>query len=252
MIRSLIKGQMRLSNKFDAYFLPEKYRVHGFQHYRNYLVPKHLQPNLTIYDVGGGKRPYINAEQKKAFNATVIGLDIDRDELDRAPEGLYDRTICADIAKFEGNQDADLLICKAVLEHVEDVEGAFNSIASILKPGGLALIFVPSKNAIFARLNVVLPQKMKKTILHTIFPKTVGVQGFPSYYNQCTPRDFKQLAKNNYLSVEEEYYHYISDYFSFFFPAYFSWRLWILLFQSFYREQAAETFSFVLKKDEKT
>ena len=47
----------------------------------------------------------MSAEQKKAFNATVIDLDIE-------PEYLYDRTIGADIVKFQGSQDADLLICK--------------------------------------------------------------------------------------------------------------------------------------------
>lgn len=251
MIRSLLTSQMRISHRFDNY-LPEKYRVHGFQDYRQSLVPKYLKQDLTIYDVGGGKRPYINAEQKKALNATVVGLDIDRDELDKAPEGLYDRTICADIAKFQGSQDADLLICKAVLEHVRDVEGAFNSIASILKPGGLALIFVPSRNAVFARLNIILPQKMKQRILYTIFPKTVEVQGFPSYYNKCTPREFKQLAQSNRLAPIEERYYYISDYFSFFFPAYFVWRVWVWLFQNLYKEQAAETFCLVLKKNDPT
>ena len=33
--------------------------------------------------------------------------------------------ICADITRFKGGGDADLIICQAVLEHVKDVEGAF-------------------------------------------------------------------------------------------------------------------------------
>jgi 2-polyprenyl-6-hydroxyphenyl methylase/3-demethylubiquinone-9 3-methyltransferase len=247
MIRGLINSQMELSSKFDTY-LPNKYSIDGNSDYQKFLVPKYLKQNLTIYDVGGGKRPYISLKQKKDLNATIIGLDIDREELDKAPDGSYDRTICADIAKFEGNRDADLLICQAVLEHVADVESAFSSISSILKPGGLALIFVPSKNAVFARLNIILPQEVKKTILYTIYPKMSQGQGFPSYYNKCTPKEFKQLARENDCDPIEENYYYMSSYFSFFFPAYFAWRLWILLFHRIFQEQAAETFSLVLKK----
>lgn len=250
MLRSFINSQVKLSYKFDT-LLPNKFSLDGNNDYKTSLIPQYLKKNLTIYDVGGGKRPYITLEQKKALNATIIGLDIDQDELSKAPEGVYDQTICADIAKFQGNQDADLLICQAVLEHVQDVEGAFSSISSILNPGGIALIFVPSKNAVFAQLNIILPQEVKKTILHTVYPTMKEGQGFPSFYNKCTPLEFKELAKSNHLSILEERYYYMSSYFSFLFPVYFVWRLWILLFHSFFKEQAAETFSLVIKKNDK-
>jgi 2-polyprenyl-3-methyl-5-hydroxy-6-metoxy-1,4-benzoquinol methylase len=58
-----------------------------------------------------------------------------------------------------------MLLCKAALEHVGDVEQAFAAFASILKPQGLALIWVPSRHAAFARLNMALPEKMKRNIL---------------------------------------------------------------------------------------
>lgn len=250
MIRKLINSQIWLSYKADS-FLPSKYNQDGNSDYIKSLVPNYLKENLTIYDVGGGKRPYLSYEQKKALKAKVIGVDIDQDELNNAPEGTYDETICTDIAKFRGNQDADLLICQAVLEHVQDVEGAFEAISSILKPGGLALIFVPSRNAVFAQLNLLLPQETKKAILHTIYPKTVEGQGFPSYYNKCTPLDFKKLANSNDLSPVEERYYFVSHYFHFFFPAYLVWRLWTLMFHFLFKEQAAETFSIVFKKGDR-
>jgi len=140
------------------------------------------------------------------------------------------------------------VLCQAVLEHVKDVENAFAAISSILKNGGLALIFVPSRNAVFARLNIILPQNVKKAILHYVYPNTARDQGFPSYYNKCTPLEFKQLARDNNFSVIEERFYFKSGYFTFFFPAYLVWRLWILLFHFLLKEQAAETFSIVLKK----
>ena len=84
---------------------------------------------------------------KERLGLRGTGLDIDADELARAPAGTYDETICADITEYEGKGQADLVICQAVLEHVANTEQALRSIASCLKRGGVALLFVPSRNA---------------------------------------------------------------------------------------------------------
>jgi len=248
MIRSFINSQRWLSRNFDR-LLPMKYRLHGSEDFIKALVPKYLRENAIIYDIGGGKNPYLSPDRKKCLNATVFGLDIDKKELCQAHEGSYDKIICTDIGTYQGNSDADIVLCHAVLEHVKSTNNAFKAISSILKPGGLALIFVPSRNAVFARLNMLLPQNMKKAILHTIYPKTVRNQGFPSYYDKCTPMEFRKLADSNNLHVVEERFYFISSYFSFFFPAYLLWRLWVLLFSFIKKEQAAETFALVLRKD---
>lgn len=251
MLRALLRSQTWLSREFDKR-LPEKFRIDGNRDYIDRFVPGFLGTNLTVYDVGGGKRPYLSIDRKKELNATVVGIDIDAGELDRAPSGAYDQTIVHDISNYRGSNDADLLICQAVLEHVSDVEGAFAAISSILKPGGIALIFVPSRNAAFARLNLILPQKLKQRILYSIFPQTKDGQGFPSFYHKCTPRDFKQLAEENGLLVTQARYYYTSAYFSFVFPAHLCWRLWVLFFSAVCAEQAAETFSFAMRKTELT
>ena len=247
MFRTLINSQVWLSRKFDNW-LPALYRVDGNRDFVDSLVPAYLGPGLTIYDIGGGKNPYLSPEEKARLQARVVGLDIDQDELDQAPPGAYDEIVCADISKHRGDGQADIVICQALLEHVRDVESAFAAIASCLKPGGQALIFVPSRNAVFARLNILLPQKFKKALLYTIFPKTRRDQGFPSFYDNCTPNAFKRMAAANDLSLIEARYFYKSSYFSFFFPLYLLWRLWVILFRWVRGEQAAETFSMVLKR----
>jgi SAM-dependent methyltransferase len=251
MLKKLINSQIWLSRSFDK-LLPHKYRIDGNQDYINSLVPKYLGKNITMYDIGGGKRPYLSVKEKEELNAIVVGVDIDGDELSRAPLGAYDEVIISDISKYKGYAKADVLVCQAVLEHVKDVERAFEGISSALKPDGLALIFVPSRSAIFAKLNVLLPQKIKEYILYLIYPEAKEDQGFPSYYNKCTPEEFKRMAAKNGLSVIEERYYFISNYFSFFFPAYLVWRIWVLLFSLLYGDQAAETFSLVAKKMDNT
>ena len=49
------------------------------------------------------------------------------------------------------------------------------------------------------------------------------------------------------LEVEEERTYFITDYFSFFFPAYFVWHIWILLFYLIAGDQA-QSFCMALRK----
>ncbi|OGT01359.1 MAG: hypothetical protein A2143_08750 [Gallionellales bacterium RBG_16_57_15] len=203
---------------------------------------------MKIYDVGGGKQPFVGTEKKAALCLNVVGIDISQSELDRAPVGGYDETVCADIANVHGVGDGDLVICQAVLEHVRDTEGAMRSIASLLKPGGTALIFVPSRNAVFARLNILLPENIKRKILYGVYPAARAAQGFSSFYHKCTPNDFIAMAKQNGLAEIESRYYYISSYFSFLFPVYLIWRVWVVLFKAIAGHQAAETFSIAFVK----
>lgn len=166
----------------------------------------------------------------------------------RAPAGAYDETLACDIAKLVGRRDGDEVICQAVLEHVKDTENAFKAMASLLKAGGQALIFVPSRNALFARINLLLPQGMKESILYGIYPSTRESQGFPSFYHRCTPRDFARMAHENGMAVEHARYYYKSCYFEFFFPAYVLWRLYQGIAVLLIGNQAAETFSMVFAK----
>ena len=247
-VRKFIDLNIKLSMRFDKLFFPPSLLVDGNNDFAIDMVPTYLRRGLKIYDVGGGKSPFIDLDQKIAQGLYVVGIDISQKELDRAPIGSYDEVVCADIAAFKGNGDGDLVICQAVLEHVRDVDGAFKSIASLLRPGGAALIFVPSRNAVFARLNLFLPQKLKEKILYGIFPSTQAAQGFPSFYNKCTPNAFRTLMKDNGFRDVEVRYYFISTYFTFFFPLHFVWRIWILVFRCLRGGQASETFSMALLK----
>ncbi len=237
-----------MSRWFDITFMPSEYLIDGNRDFIENVAPAHLRENLRIYDVGGGKQPFVSIKDKKELNLTVVGLDISNTELDNAPNGAYDQTICADIADISGCADGDLVICQAVLEHVRNTEGAIKSISSLLKPGGKALVFVPCRNAIFARLNIFLPENVKKKLLFYIFPSARSAQGFQSFYHMCTPNDFVRLANLNDMNVLESKYYFTSNYFSFLFPISFIWRMWIILFRFVYSHQAAETFIFVFQK----
>ena len=248
LFRKFVDFNRRLSKYFDSHFVAAAYCVDGNRDYKDNLVRHYVSVGCTIYDVGGGKGPFFSLEEKENLKLNVIGIDISNAELSRAPEGAYDCIFASDIAEVEGGGDGDVVICQAVLEHVQDTEGAIRAISSLLKEGGLALIFVPCRNALFARLNMLLPQKIKELILYSIYPSTREAQGFPSYYLRCTPRDFAGMANNNGMDVEVEKFYFKSSYFEFLFPVYVLWRIYQWVAVRLVRYQAAETFSMVLVK----
>lgn len=248
-VRRFVQSQARLSRHFDQ-CLPALYSVDGNYEFRTgyALALLRTRNNPVIYDVGGGKNPYLTADVKQQLNATVVGLDISQQELDLAPANTYDRVVCADLMLYTGKHDADFVICQTLLEHVRDVPQAFRALAGMLKPGGMLLVFVPSRNAVFARLNLLLPESLKRRILFSIFPQTRRDQGFTSYYDHCTPADFHQMARDNGLAVADCRLYYCSMYFSFFTPLHILWRIWIVLFKALDKSAAAETFAMALTR----
>jgi len=246
-VRKLIRFQTWLSFSFDR-LLPRRFRIDGNREFVDSVIPQNVQPGTVVYDLGGGKNPVIGPRRKAELGLRVTGIDIDSGELEAAPAGSYDRIECADITSYRGNGDADLVICQALLEHVRDNDGAFRSIASILKPGGRALVFVPSRNAVYARLNLLLPEKWKRRILFAVFPEMQRDHGFAAFYDQCTPEGFARISRRHGLVTEERRVYFQSDYFRFCLPLHAIWRLWMLIFQALAGAAASETFTLVLRK----
>jgi SAM-dependent methyltransferase len=242
-----VQSQIFLSNKFDS-LLPAQFVLDGNCSFRLDFAPRFLKPNLVVWDVGAGKHPLIDVELKRRLGLKVVGLDLSESELARAPEGSYDEVVVTDITGFRGTGTADLVVCQALLEHVRDTEAAIRAISTILKTGGLALLFVPSSNAAFARLNRLLPDGLRKRVLRTLHPQGGDRQGFPAYYDRCIPDDFRRLADHSAMSVIDCRTYYTSSYFEVLFPLHLLWRAWILLAYRINRERFAETFSMALQK----
>lgn len=242
-----IASQVALSGALD-HLLPHSFRVDGSKDFKRRIVPNYLRPNLIVYDVGGGARPCIDLETKRRLNLTIVGVDVDDEEFAKAPIGVYDKIVVSDIAACALEGVADLVICKSTLEHVSNTEAALAAMGRILRPGGTLLVFVPSRNALFARLNLVLPENVKNRLLSTFFGQKAEHLGFPAKYDRCTPRDFRRFLSSQNLEVEQLNTYYISSYFSVVFPLYVLWRLWIVAYRALAREQAAETFAVIARK----
>lgn len=248
ILRAFVQLNIRASLALE-HLLPAYLRTDGNQYFLNSILPGALIKNSKIYDVGGGSRPFVQLHQKQNLNLHVIGLDISREELSSAEQGAYDDIIVADLCTFRGRQDGDQIICQSVLEHVPDVSAAIEGLASIVKPGGKVWLFAPSRNALFARLNLLLPENVKRQILFTFFPeKAMGHDGFPAFYNCCTPHEIALIATAHGFEVEQKGTFWVSSYFRAILPAYLLWRLYQFTAWLFVRDNACETFYFVLRK----
>jgi trans-aconitate methyltransferase len=248
--RQLVASQVALSRAFDR-LLPQSFRVDGSKDFKQRIVPSHLRPGLVIYDIGGGGRPCVDMETKRRLGLTLIGLDIDEDEFTKALPGLYDHTIVADVTSYQQEEVADLVVCKSTLEHVSDTGAALAAMARLLRPGGTLLVFAPSRNALYARLNLLLPEHLKRRLLSALMPGQADHLGFPAKYDHCTPRHFCRSIAGQGLEIKELRPYYISSYFSIIFPVYVVWRAWILAYRAVAREQAAETFALIARKPER-
>jgi SAM-dependent methyltransferase len=248
MIRRFVTWNRALSKAIDRRFFVTMIED-GNRDFNEDFAWRHLKNHRgTLADIGSGKQPFLENEHKYRSNWCVIGLDISQSELDRAPKNSYDETVCSPIETSPLSNVADAFVCQAVLEHVADNELAFNRLCELLKPGGIGLIFVPSRNAVFARLNLMLPESVKRRLLFYFFPESSYAQGFRSFYHRCTPKQFMDLAQKNGLDVVETKTYMASSYFSFFAPLYVVWRLWQVLFQALAGTQAAETFCMAVRK----
>jgi 2-polyprenyl-6-hydroxyphenyl methylase/3-demethylubiquinone-9 3-methyltransferase len=248
--RQLIASQVALSRAFDR-LLPGSFRIDGSKDFKQRIVPSYLRPGLVVYDIGGGARPCVDLETKRRLGLKVTGVDIEDEQLAKAPRGLYDRTIVTDITTYQERNAADLVVCKSTLEHVRNTETALATMARLLNPGGTLLVFVPSRNALYARLNVLLPQRVKMRLLSAFMPDRADHLGFPAMYDHCTPRDFCRFAASYGLQIKELRPYYISSYFSVVFPVYVLWRVWILAYRAVAREHAAESFVLIACKPER-
>jgi SAM-dependent methyltransferase len=249
LLRRFIALNQRLSWGTDRLLLPDSMRVDGNRDFKVSVVPGVLRSGLRINDLGGGSNPHLDHKTKAELGLSVVGLDISEAELLAAPPGRYDRVIAADLCTFRGLGDADLVICQATLEHVPDNVGAMRAIAETLAPNGIACIFVPSRNATFARLNLILPESVKRRLLFALFPqKALGHDGFKAHYIHCTPAALERLARENGQDVVERRLYWVSSYFAILTPVFLIWRLCQGLFRLVAGAQAAETFVLVLRR----
>jgi ubiquinone/menaquinone biosynthesis C-methylase UbiE len=192
---------------------------------QQYLSQKKDQ---IILDVGGGRECSFSAS--KPADARLICLDISLEQLENNMDA--DVRLLADATEAIPLPDAsvDLVVSRAVMEHLESPKAFLQHSFRVLKPGGYAIHVFPCKFAPFAMINGFLPPALSRKILFKFQPGMKGKGGFPAYYRKCYYTGIKKIfTEAGFIITDMQLFHSQSIYFDFFLPLFLLVALYEIL-----------------------
>jgi SAM-dependent methyltransferase len=254
-LRGWVRAGIAINCRMSAYAdrLAQRWagRTSGMEDFSTRVLPGLLRPGMRVLDVGGGRAPCLNAATVQRLGLHVTGADISPGELSSAPAGSYHATIVGDVGAELVPVSYDLILSRAVLEHVADTRVAITNLAAALAEGGVMAHFIPCGNAPFAVLNRLLGERRSQRLLWSIYPETVGIAGFPAFYRNCVPSRMAALCRENGLEFVDLQPFFASDYLRFCAPAHVLDMCRQVLLQALGATDFAETFVIVARKPAK-
>lgn len=202
----------------------------------------------TVLDVGAGKQWHFTPTLKSP-GVKLIGFDIDIAEM--SDNALLDQKISGDACESLGvsDQSVDLIMGRAVIEHLHDTASFLTSANRALREGGRLIVTFPSRYAPFAVLNRILPRKISHWLLSHLVPNSVGILGFEAFYDRTSFHEFKQILIDAGFEIEREYASYFSSsYYRFFAPLFVVGLAYDYLCYALGNPRLASYFMFVAKK----
>jgi SAM-dependent methyltransferase len=177
-----------------------------------------------VLDIGGGKecpfRAYLDAPREQL----VVALDCSEAELRHNLQ--LDHKVVADAAAAGfpfRDGSVDVLVSRAVVEHIRDNAAFLENCAAVLRPGGRMIHAFSGKYAPFALLNQMLPNEVTRHLIGYLHPewREEGNYGFLAFYDRCYCSAIEDLLnRNGFVNVRFTLFYYQSIYFTFFFPLY--------------------------------
>jgi SAM-dependent methyltransferase len=147
-----------------------------------------LPAGATVLDLGGGRRCVYAGSVEPPGRVRLVAVDVSAEEL--ALNGDVSDTRVADVAAGLPMPDGsvDLILSRALLEHVQGVPAAIGHMARVLKPGGVALHLVPCRYSLFGLAARLLPFGPLVRLVHLVMPWTREQVEFPVVYDHCYPQ----------------------------------------------------------------
>jgi SAM-dependent methyltransferase len=164
--------------------VPPRYRDPWLQPFWSLIEPA-LVPDVSILDVGSGRKPALGADERPA-RCHYVGLDISRKELDAAPRGSYDDVVVGDLAQriVDLEKRFDVVVSWQTFEHVKPLSAALENTRAYLRPGGSLVAQLSGRYAAFALVARLVPQRVGVWAMQRLLgrePETV----FPTSYDAC-------------------------------------------------------------------
>lgn len=206
--------------------LKKKYFKSSEHPYRKYesKIESILNDSDTILDAGCGRTaPILRKFSGKA--QTLIGVDLE-DPKEDIGEVKY---IKGDIASIDIPENSvDLVISRAVLEHVSDPDSVFKEINRVLKPGGSFIFLAPNLGDYVSLISKIIPNKFHKQIVSKVEGRKMD-DVFPAYYKANTYSSIKKLSRKNGFEIVE--FQYLGQY-----PAMFMFNSLLFMLATIYEK----------------
>lgn len=220
MLRTFFDFNRRFSNRVERR-LPQA-REELFETYET-TVARYMtaRPGQLVVDVGGGRACPFAKYRRPGDGTRIVAVDISAEELalNRDVDETRVANIMHDLPFADG--EADMVVSRAVVEHLRDVEAFIATGTRVLKPGGFFIHVFSARYAPFAVLNRFLPDWFSQRVLYFFHPTHAGIGGFPAFYDRCYPSAFTNLLDKHGFELEEcRITFYQSRYYNFFFPLY--------------------------------
>ena len=191
------------------------------------------RPGQIVLDIGGGKEcPFLPFVDPR-FGHLIIALDLSDEELRHNRQ--LDHKIVADAAAHGfpfRDGSADLVVSRAVVEHIRDNAAFFRNSAHVLRPGGIMVHAFLGRFAPFALMNQLLPNRLTRRMIDYLHPEwqEEGNYGFLAFYNRCYFSAIKDLLdRNGFTNARFNLLYYQSIYFNFFYPLFILMLLYDLI-----------------------
>jgi len=194
-IKSKLKSIMKVSAMLTSKEIQKKYFKSSDHPYRIYesQIESILSESFTMLDAGCGRTAPILSKFKDRAQV-LIGVDLEE------PTEMLDgiKYIKSDISDINvPSSSVDIVISRAVLEHVSDPDAIFREINRILRPGGSFIFLVPNLFDYVTIASKIIPNEFHKTIVSKTEGRKVD-DVFPAYYKANTFNAIKRLCKNEF------------------------------------------------------
>lgn len=223
MIKAFVSANRRLSRWLTPDHQHESNVFYMFAKVAAQIIA--LPTTRTVLDAGAGASWFFDDHFKRAHKIRLIGVDIDAGEM-ALNDSLDERhvgSVCDALPVRAGSVDA--ITAYSGVEHFPDNQAFLRNCFEALRPGGRFIAQFPSRYALFATINRLLPQKLAHAVLFTLRPGTEGHMGFRAHYDRTNYSAFKAMAEAEGFEVEYHLPGYYDAYFNFFTPLFLVWQL---------------------------
>lgn len=198
----------QIQELINKYFPPE---THPYRVFESTILDR-LGPSDTVLDIGCGRTaPVLRKLKGKA--GKLVGIDL----VDFVVEDEDLSLIQNSVSEISGVGDnaVNLAYSRSVMEHIGEIDAAYEEVARVLKPGGVYVFLTPNFWDYGSLMAWIIPNGLHPLLVR-ISEGRAEADTFPVHYKSNTIGSIARLAQKHGFEVQRiEYLGQYPNYFIF-------------------------------------